>query len=118
MCLAIASAAPAKERSVFVHWTGTWAASPQAAGSPLELNGQTIRQIVHASIGGTQVRVRISNAYGTGLLHVGDARVGLRSTGASIAPGSDRGLTFNGSASTSIPAGGLAMSDPVAFAGC
>jgi len=32
----------------------TWNASPQAAWYPLELNGQTIRQIAHVSIGGTR----------------------------------------------------------------
>ena len=73
----------------------------------------TIRQIVHVSIGGTRLRVRLSNAYGAGSLLIGAARVGLHSTGASIAPGSDRVLTFNGSESTTIPAGALAISDPV-----
>jgi lysophospholipase L1-like esterase len=111
--LAIATATLAKDGNIAGHWSGTWAASPQAAGVPLEFSGQTIRQIVHASIGGTQVRVRLSNAYGTSPLHVGAARVGLRSTGASIAAGSDRILTFSGSASTTIPVGALAISDPV-----
>jgi lysophospholipase L1-like esterase len=111
--LAVATAAPAKDGNIARHWSGTWAASPQAAGIPPEFGGQTIRQIVHASIGGTQVRVRLSNAYGTSPLHIGAARVGLRSTGASIAAGSDRVLTFSGSASTTIPAGALAISDAV-----
>ena len=59
------------------------------------------------------MRVRLSNAYGADSLHIGEARVGLRSTGASIAAGSDRALTFNGSESTTIPAGALVISDPV-----
>ena len=111
--LAMATATLAKGPDIAGHWSGTWAASPQAASVPLEFNGQTIRQIVRASIGGTQVRVRLSNAYGASPLHVGAARVGLRSTGASIAAGSDRVLTFSGSASTTIPVGALAVSDPV-----
>ena len=74
--LAIATATLAKDGNIAVHWSGTWAASPQAAGVPLEFSGQTIRQIVHASIGGTQVRVRLSNAYGASPLHIGAARVG------------------------------------------
>ncbi len=64
-------------------------------------------------MGGTLVRVRLSNAYGTGTLAIGAARVALRSTGASIAAGSDRVLTFNGSPSTKIPPGACAVSDPV-----
>jgi lysophospholipase L1-like esterase len=111
--MAIAPAAMAKDGSNASHWVGTWNASPKAASRPVEFNGQTIRQIVHVSIGGTRVRVRLSNAYGSGSLRIGAARVGLRSTGASIAAGSDRVLTFNRSESTTIPAGALAISDPV-----
>ena len=111
--IAIGSATLAKDANSASHWVGTWNASPQAASLPLVLNGQTIRQIVHVSIGGMHVRVRISNAYGAGSLLIGAARVGLRTTGASIASGSDRVLTFNGAESTTIPAGALAISDPV-----
>jgi lysophospholipase L1-like esterase len=111
--MAIPSAAFAKDANSVGHWVGTWNASPQAASVPLVLNGQTIRQIVQVSIGGMRVRVRISNAYGAGSLLVGAARVGLHTTGASIASGSDRVLTFNGVESTTIPAGALAISDPV-----
>ena len=111
--MAIAPATVAKDESDAGHWVGTWSASPQAAWYALELNGQTIRQIVHLSIGGTRVRVRLSNAYGAGPLLIGAARVDLRSTGATIVPGSGRVLTFNGSESTTIPAGALAISDPI-----
>jgi lysophospholipase L1-like esterase len=111
--MVIAPACMAKGGSNANHWVGTWNASPQAASHPIELNGQTVRQIVHVSIGGTRVRVRLSNAYGSDSLYIGAARVGLRSTGASIAAGSDRTLTFNGSESTTIPVGALAISDPV-----
>jgi lysophospholipase L1-like esterase len=111
--MAIAPASMAEDGSAAGRWVGTWNASPQAAWQPVELNGQTIRQIVHVSIGGTRVRVRLSNAYGAGSLQIGAARVGLRSTGASIVAGSNRVLTFNGSESTTIPAGALAISDPV-----
>ena len=60
--MAIAPATLAKDGSDAGHWVGTWNASPQAAWYPLELNGQTIRQVAHVSIGGTRVRVRLSNA--------------------------------------------------------
>lgn len=111
--VAIAPATMARDASTASHWVGTWSASPQAASRPVELKGQTIREIAHVSIGGTRLRVRLSNAYGAGPLLVGAARVGLRSAGASIVAGSDRMLTFNGSESTTIPAGALAVSDPV-----
>ncbi len=45
-------------------WVGTWAASPMAAQGftmrPFTLT--TLRQIVHISNGGDQVRIRLTNA--------------------------------------------------------
>ena len=111
--MAIAPATTAKDGTNDIHWVGTWSASPQAASSPVELKGQTIRQIVRVSIGGKRVRVRLSNAFGAGPLVIGAAHVALHSTGGAIAAGSDRMLTFNGSPSTAIPPGALAVSDPV-----
>ena len=59
------------------------------------------------------MRVRLSNVFGAGPLAIRSAHVALRSTGAAIAAGSDRTLTFNGLPSTTIPPGALAVSDPV-----
>jgi len=111
--MALAPATRAGDPNPAGRWVGTWYASPQAAWYPVRFDGQTVRQVVRVSIGGTQVRVRLSNAYGADPLRIGAARVGLRSSGASIAAGSDRMLTFNGSESTTIPPGALAISDPV-----
>ena len=96
-------------------WVGTWAASPQPASAPVQFDGQTIRQIVHTSIGGERVRVRLSNAFGTDSLVIGAAHVALRSSGASIRPATDRPLTFNGATAITIPPGALVVSDPVAL---
>ena len=73
----------------------------------------TLRQIVHTSIGGSTVRVRLSNEIGTQPLVIGAAHVAVRSTGSGIASGSDRTLTFGGRASVTIPPGAPALSDPV-----
>jgi lysophospholipase L1-like esterase len=94
-------------------WVGTWTASPQPASSPLAIDGQTLRQVVHVSIGGRRVRVRLSNAYGGSDVFVGAAHVALHAGGASIVGGTDRVLTFNGSATITIPAGTVMVSDPV-----
>jgi lysophospholipase L1-like esterase len=94
------------------HWTGTWTTAPVPADG-MTLDGQTLRMISRISIGGSRIRVRISNACGTGDLAVGAAHLGLRSQGAAIVGGSDRPLTFNGSPSTTVPAGALVVSDPV-----
>lgn len=98
------------------HWTGTWGAGP--GGPPLPagtktFSNQTLRMIVHTSLGGKRVRVRLSNEMGATPLRIGGAHVALRKAGADIVPGSDRALTFGGAASIVIPPGAPALSDPV-----
>src|SRR5688500_15979126 len=49
------------------HWTATWGTAP--AGPPPEaslpiFSDQTLRLIVHTSIGGNRVRIRVSNEIG------------------------------------------------------
>jgi hypothetical protein len=78
-------------------------------------SNQTLSLIVHTSIGGNEVRVRISNVFGTRALVVGQAHIALRSAGADTQPGTDRVLTFNGARSITIPPGQLAASDAVAL---
>jgi lysophospholipase L1-like esterase len=109
------------------HWVGTWAtavvprpqpapgAAPGRGGAVLNFNNQTLRQVVHVSLGGSRVRVVLSNAFGTSPLAVGAAAVALRQKESEITPGSNRPLTFSGSASTTIPAGAVAVSDPVSL---
>ena len=84
---------------------------PRPPAAAVNFNNQTVRQIVHVSVGGSQVRVAFSNVYGTAPLSIGAAHVALRSTGASIVPASGRPLLFNGSASTTVPAGATLLSD-------
>jgi lysophospholipase L1-like esterase len=95
-----------------MRWVGTWTTTP-APVEGVALNNQTLRMIAHVSIGGRRLRVRLSNAYGTRKLAIGAANVALRGEGAAIVSGSQRRLTFGGSPSTAIPAGALAVSDPV-----
>ena len=100
-------------------WVGTWGTAP--AGPPLAaqtqtFSNQTLRLIVHTTLGGTRVRIRISNELGTTPLRIGEAHVALRQGGAGIVAGSDRALTFSGSAGITIPPGAPVLSDPVDLA--
>jgi lysophospholipase L1-like esterase len=81
----------------------------------LNVNNQTLRQVVRTSIGGERVRVVFSNAFGTAPLPVGAAHIALREKDATVAAKSDRALTFGGSASVTIPAGAVIVSDPVSL---
>jgi hypothetical protein len=76
---------------------------------------QTLRQIVHTSIGGSRVRVRISNLFGTQPLEIEDIHIALDADGAAIQAASDRQVRFNGHAKVLIAPGATATSDPVAF---
>jgi lysophospholipase L1-like esterase len=91
---------------------------PPAPPPPLNFSNQTLRQIVHVSLGGDRVRVVLSNAFGTTPLAIGAAHVALRAgeaPDAKIDAKSDRPLTFSGSPSTAIAAGAIAVSDPVSL---
>ena len=74
---------------------------------------QTVRMIVHTSIGGRRVRVELSNMAGGQPLEIGAAHVAVHKGGGTIADGTDRVLTFGGSASFAVQPGVLVVSDPV-----
>ncbi len=95
-----------------MRWVGGWATTPSATDG-IALQDQTVRMIAHASLGAGMLRVRLSNAYGLGNLHIGAASLALRGDGADTVPGSDRAVTFNGAPSTTIAAGALVVSNPV-----
>ena len=103
-------------------WIGTWTASPQPVweadffapvGIPRALRNQTVRQVARVSLGGSQVRVVLSNEYGDRPLVIGAAHVAIAGQGSAIAPGSDRALTFSGQTTFTVPPGAPAVSDPV-----
>lgn len=109
LCLASAQAAPAAGT-----WVASWGAAPDSDGPALR--DQTVRQLLRISAGGKRVRVRLSNAYGSGPLVIGPVRL-ARSTGdGTIRPGSERLLLFHGRPTVTIAKGGDALSDPVGLA--
>jgi len=106
------------------HWVPTWGTSPapQLANEAdmrkagLIFDTQTVREIVHTSIGGSEVRVRLSNAYGKDPVRVRSAHIALRSQTSTIVPGSDRVLAFSGRPAVEIPANAEVLSDPIGLA--
>ncbi|HEY6816297.1 MAG TPA: SGNH/GDSL hydrolase family protein [Croceibacterium sp.] len=112
---ALALAAPAQ-----AEWVASWTAAPHA---PLGTEGPfaaasydnvTISQILRVSEGGTRLRVKFSNRYGSAPLEIGAARiVQLDAEGKEVA-GTSRMLTFGGEAGAVIPRGAPFVSDAVA----
>jgi lysophospholipase L1-like esterase len=104
------------------HWVGSWAASQQIPETQNLLGTETmrdatLRQIVHLSVGGDRLRVRMSNTFGTVPLHMTAVHVArpVSAASATIDAGSDTALTFQGEPDVTIPAGAEYLSDAVAF---
>jgi lysophospholipase L1-like esterase len=93
-------------------WAGTWGAAPVFPVGPV-INGQTVRQFVRVSVGGSRVRVRLSNETGTDPLVIGAAHLAVGAAQGAIDPATDHALTFGGRPSVTIPPGAPAVSDPV-----
>ena len=96
-------------------WTGTWTASPMRDEAGQEFNRQTLRQIVHTSIGGHMARIRISNLFGIQALTVSNVHLAQRSKDSSIIAATDRKVQFGGSSLVTVQPGTAAISDPVDF---
>ena len=91
-------------------------APPGQSFAPLpftHFTNQTLRQIVHASIGGSKVRVVISNAYGTAPLTIGAGSIARHDQKGAIQTTSARPLTFGGEPTVTVPANAVMYSDPV-----
>ena len=103
-------------------WVATWATSPstpgqfgQAGAAGRAFENQTLRQIVHTSVGGDSVRIRISNRHGSIPLEIGAVHIASRREGAQIEAASDRTVSFGAETSIRIPVGAFVLSDPVAL---
>lgn len=101
-------------------WVGTWASAQMRAEqqnmlAKEALTNATLRQLVRVSLGGRQLRVRVSNLYGTTPLKIGRVHVALAVSPSSpdIDPKTDRALTFSGQREITVPAGAEYISDPV-----
>jgi lysophospholipase L1-like esterase len=106
------------------NWVPGWTASPQPVwagdfvlplGLPSSLRDQTVRQVVRAGVGGSRVRIVLSNEYGTQPLQIGAARIAAAGNAAGSTSGPSLALTFGGQTTATVPAGAPLVSDPVAM---
>ena len=100
-------------------WVDSWAASflstkvNGAVQSAPSFNNQTFRLNVFSKLGGTRVRVKLTNKFGTNTLTTGAVHIALRSSNNTIVAGSDRTLKFNGQTSVTLAPGAEIWSDSV-----
>ncbi|MEV0407958.1 SGNH/GDSL hydrolase family protein [Actinoallomurus sp. NPDC050550] len=121
------SARPVSARSSHptVTWVQSWGAAMQRPTPGTEDNGpnwstegfadQSVRQVIRMSAGGSKVRIRLSNLYGTRPLEVTGAGIARSAGGALAWPGTQRRLTFGGRSSGTVRVGGELVSDSVAL---
>jgi len=121
---AIATAQTPQATSIGERWITTWGTAfpwslfntgtiGPGGNFPECCNDQTVRMVMRVSVGGSSVRLRLSNENGRTPLFLGQVRVALHDRGSEIIAGSDRPLSFSGRASVEIPVGESVTSDPV-----
>lgn len=96
-------------------WMGTWGTAPVRADGRHSFQGDTLREVAHVSIGGSQVRVRFTNRFGDVPLVIGGAAIAIEDTAAAPAAGTERRLTFMGVRSVTVPPHADVYSDPTAL---
>jgi lysophospholipase L1-like esterase len=111
-------------------WVDSWVSMPQLTEpgnmppapftqDNLVFADSTLRQTIHTSVGGQQLRLRVSNAFGGAALPITAAWVARPAGGqagvSTIQPGTSRPLTFGGRAQVVIPVGAQVVSDPLQF---
>jgi lysophospholipase L1-like esterase len=120
--MATASWMPAQTKASTQNWVGSWATSqqlpePQNSLPAEDLNDATLRQIVHLSVGGSTLRVHVSNAFGFLPLRLTSVHIAhsLSPAAPAIDPASDKALAFSGKEDVVIPPGAEYLSDPIDY---
>jgi len=102
------------------HWVGTWSTGSQLVeprNLPPEpgLTNNTLRQVVHVSIGGKLLRLRFSNEFSTQPVTMQSVHIARQTSDSAIDPDSDRQLSFQGKAGVTMAPGTASYSDTVEF---
>jgi lysophospholipase L1-like esterase len=112
----------AREPSQSGTWVVTWGSAqqivePKNVLPPEALHNITIRQVVRVTIGGSALRLRVSNVFGTEPLHINSLHLARPVDAASgrIEVNTDRSVTFGTREDVLIPAGAELTSDVVSM---
>ena len=97
-------------------WTSTWNAALGYAPTGGAWNGQTLRQVVRTSLGGSELRLHLSNRFATGSAIIGHVTIGTQMNGGSTQETVPINVTFGGSTALTLGPGASAVSDPIPLA--
>jgi lysophospholipase L1-like esterase len=116
-CQALPPQGPADAQS---NWVSSWVSAqqipePRNALPPGDLENATLRQIIRPSLGGSRVRLRVSNVYGTAPLTLDNIRIAraAKPDSSEIDPLSSTAVTFSQQEHVTVPAGAYMVSDPI-----
>jgi lysophospholipase L1-like esterase len=101
-------------------WVGTWSTAPQlveTGNNPPDpgLSNNTLRQIVHASLGGDTLRMRFSNEFSTSPVTLNEVHIAVSLGGGMIDSTTEKVLLFNGNTNFTMAPGAAIISDPFQF---
>jgi hypothetical protein len=94
-------------------WVTGWQTAAQPGPSLPGLGGATVRMVVHPQVTGSQVRLRLSNGYGTTPLAVGAVTAARSDGAAGLILGTAQPVPFGGRQAVVIPPGAEVVSDAV-----
>lgn len=97
-------------------WTGAWSTSPQRESSPdFAFDGKTLRLLVHPTVGGASLRLRLANGFGDAPVTFGAVSVGRAAAfgSAELIAGTARPVRFHGRTAVTVARGATVFSDPV-----
>jgi lysophospholipase L1-like esterase len=101
-------------------WVGTWSTAPQLVetyNNPPQpgLSNNTLRQIVHVSIGGDSLRMRFTNEFSTSPVTMHSVHLAVSLGSDTIDTNTDIPLYFNGNPEVTMQPGTAVISDPFHF---
>jgi lysophospholipase L1-like esterase len=110
----IAPAAPATAATAAPPWTGSWSTSPQRETGPAFAD-QTLRQLVHPTLGGNTLRLRLANTYGEQDVTFDAVSIARAASAGSpeLVSGTSRRVTFHGRTHITVATGTETYSDPI-----
>ncbi|MBQ9232031.1 MAG: SGNH/GDSL hydrolase family protein [Prevotella sp.] len=102
-------------------WTGTWATATETpfgkndVPQKVSLSNNTLRQIVHVSLGGDVLRIELSNAFGDEPLDIKSVYIADAAVGEQIDAKTAQYLKFNGKQSVTIAPHQVVFSDALEY---
>lgn len=105
------------EKTYCTSWSSSQYLTEEVNMPEVPLSSNSLRQIVHVSIGGELVRIKFSNRYGKSDLVIKAARIAnsVRQGSGEIDPDTDTPITFGGEKGITIPPGGETYCDTFTY---